>query len=389
MGARISHAIAIGRMTVRETLADDVGTLAASLAYRFLFALFPFFIFLAALSGMIADWFSISDPTQQIMDRLGDALPDDASSVLETQLRGVVEAQNPGLLSIGALTAIWAAAGGMGSTMNAMNRTYDVEETRPIWHRYLLAIGLTVFGGLFVITAFVLLIAGDRIIKEISEAMDAGMAIEVVFGVVRFAAAAALLLVATAFLYWVAPNAELGFRWISPGAVLFVVVWAVATLLFGFYVSNFGSYNATYGALGGVIILMLWFYLTSYILLVGAELNSVVGRATEPEATPPNTEADALPQPAAAAANKDAPVARAAGATARGRMPNAHRVAPRGARGNGHAPDEHEKEGEPGIVRRSLGALVTLAAVRRATSKHGDEPSHAAGRVEGKGGRDA
>ena len=188
--------------------------------------------------------------------------------------------QHPGLLSVGLVTAIWAAAGGMGATMRAMNHVHAVDEGRPFWKRTALALGLTLLGGAFFIAAFVVVVAGQAIGTAVADAAGLGDFSRVLMYVLRYALAIVLTLVAMAFLYWAAPNTRLPFRWITPGAMLFTVVWLPATLLFGLYVSHFGSYNATYGALGGVIVLMVWLYLTAFIMLAGAVLNAMLARRT-------------------------------------------------------------------------------------------------------------
>jgi membrane protein len=282
--------MAIGRRGIgyakefwRELSTDDVSDFAAGLSYRFLLALFPFFLFVTALAGVISRFLNVENPSGELLDRFGDTLPSDARSVIDTQLAGVLGEQQPGLLSIGLVGALWAASGGMGATMKAMNRVYDVEETRPFWRRTLLAVGLTLLTGAFFVGAFVLAVAGQAIAQAIADAVGLGdFARAAMFGA-RYLLALGLLLLAVAFLYWAAPNAKLPFRWMSPGAVMFAIVWFIATIAFGWYVSNFGSYNATYGALGGVVILMIWFYLTAYILLAGAELNAMLAKRQAPE----------------------------------------------------------------------------------------------------------
>jgi membrane protein len=279
-----------GKELWQELSKDDVSDFAAGLSYRFLLALFPFFLFVTALGGVISRFLEVENPSLEILNRFGDALPSDARSVLDTQLTSVLDNQQPGLLSIGLVGALWAASGGMGATMKAMNRVYDVEESRPFWKRTLLAVGLTLLTGAFFITAFVLAVAGSAIATAVADEVGLGNAVRAAMFVARYVFVIGLLMAAIAFLYWAAPNAKLPFRWISPGAVMFTIVWIIATLLFGWYVSNFGSYNATYGALGGVVILMIWFYLTAYIMLAGAELNALLAQKEAPE------EAD-VPQP--------------------------------------------------------------------------------------------
>lgn len=160
--------------------------------------------------------------------------------------------------------------------MKALNRAYDVKETRPLWKRYVLAVGLTLLAGTVVLAAFGLLFMTQVFSEEIFSWLGVSGVGKVVFTILRWPAVVALMLAATAFLYWAAPNAKLPFKFITPGAVLFVVAWVIASTGFGLYVSNLGSYNATYGTLGGIVVLLLWFYLSSLIFLVGAELNAML-----------------------------------------------------------------------------------------------------------------
>jgi membrane protein len=279
MGSVTSNAKALWR----EASADDASDFAAGLAYRFFLALFPFLIFMTALGGFLAKVVGIDNPALEVVNRFGDALPGDARSVIESQLDGVLGAQHPGLLSVGLIGALWAASGGVGALMKAMNRMYDVEESRPFWRRTLIALGLTLFGGALFITAFVLAVAGRAIAMAVADSVGLGDLAQAGMTAAGYILAVVLLLVMVAFLYWAAPNAKLPFRWISAGSVLFTVCWLAATVLFGLYVSRFSSYNATYGALGGVVILLVWFYLTSYILLLGAELNAMLTEKEDPE----------------------------------------------------------------------------------------------------------
>lgn len=264
--------------TYQEVQRDDVSGLAAELAYRFFVAIFPFFIFVAALGGVVATIANIDNPTDQIMDQIGDTLPPDAASVLRDQLRGVVESQNTALLSIGFVSALWAASSGVRSLMKAVNRAYDCDEKRSFVKRYALSVGLTLLAGTFILVAFSVLVIGQFAVEGLVDRAGFGSAGRWAVSLARWPLALALLIGAMAFVYWAAPNRTLPFKWVSPGAVVFAVVWLLATFGLGIYVANFGAYNATYGTLGGVIILLLWFYITSYLMLVGAELNALLYR---------------------------------------------------------------------------------------------------------------
>jgi membrane protein len=276
--------MATGKGVVKETIADDVTGMAAELSYRFFLAIFPFAIMLAALSGFIADAVGAENPTEQIVDEFSSTLPEDTSSVLERQIDDVISSRDLGLVSFGLAGALWAAGGGMGALIKALNRTYDVPETRPFWKKTLLAVGLTLTAGLAIILAFIVMVGAGAWGTEVASWFGAGSEFETAVAVLRWPVAILLIMVAVAFLYRVAPNIEQKFHLVSPGAVLFTVVWLLATFAFGIYVSNFSSYNATYGALGGIVVLLLWFYLSSAVLLIGAELNAIIDSQLDPEA---------------------------------------------------------------------------------------------------------
>lgn len=271
-----------GKQAFKEMRRDDLAGLSAELAYRFFFALFPSFIFLAALAGFLTSALGIENPTGRIMDTLGDTLPSDASSLLRDQLESVLNSRNPALLSFGIVGAIWAASGGVQAVMKAMNRAYGVCESRPFWKKYLIALGIVVGAGLTIIAAFTLMVAGEFLAGRIADALGMGDVFAATITWARWLAVLVMVMAAVGFLYWAAPNFHARFRFVTPGAVLFTVVWILATVLFGLYVANFGSYSATYGALGGVIILLTWLYLTSFILLLGAEMNAIVDAEEDP-----------------------------------------------------------------------------------------------------------
>ena len=149
------------KQLVHEVQSDDVAGLSAELAYRFFLALFPFFLFLAALGGLVAGFLDIANPAQRLVDLISDQLPADAARLLEDQLTAVIGTQRPGLVSVGILGAIWAASSGFKAVMKAMNRAYDVEETRPFITKNLVGVGLTLLAGTFVVGAFVLVVAGE------------------------------------------------------------------------------------------------------------------------------------------------------------------------------------------------------------------------------------
>ncbi len=153
--------VSFGKNTLKRVGEDDVGGLSAEMAYHFFLSIFPFFIFLAALGGLIARVFGVENPTDKVMNLLGNSLPSDTSSVLRTQLDQVIKGHNGGLLSIGIIGALWASGSAFQTVMKGLNRAYDVDETRKPWTRYLLRLGMTLAAGVGILGAFVLLFFGQ------------------------------------------------------------------------------------------------------------------------------------------------------------------------------------------------------------------------------------
>ncbi|MEP6870378.1 MAG: YihY/virulence factor BrkB family protein [Anaerolineaceae bacterium] len=276
--------VPFGKRLAKECSKDDISGLAAELSYRFFLALFPFFIFLAALGGFIAAAISSGDPTQRLMDQIGDALPADARSILQEQVRGVLDSRSGGLLSIGIIGAIWASSGAVKSLIKALNRVYGVPETRTFWKSTSLALAMTVAGSVCILGSFGLLIATQAFGSDIAGALGAGGAFELTVAVARWPIVIVLVMLAVGLVYWMAPNIDVPFRWVSPGAVTFTLVWLMTAIAFGLYVANFGSYNKTYGTLGGVVVLLTWLYLSNLMLLLGAEINATLAESRDPVA---------------------------------------------------------------------------------------------------------
>ena len=275
-------AIRIGRRFIDEFQRDDVAGLAAELAYRFLFAIFPFGIFVAALAAFIAAAAGLADPTSQIMGSLGDNLPPAIADGIRPQLEAVLGEGRPGLLTVGAIGALWAATGGMNALIKAMNRAWEVEDTRPFLPKTALAVGLTLLASVGIVASFVTIVGASLLTTQISTRLGLDRGLVDVVGVIRWPLVFALLSVAVAILYHWAPNFRAPWRWCLAGGALFAVAWTVTTWLFSLYVANFGTYANTYGALGGVIVLMLWFYLSALILVASAALMAAALKELQP-----------------------------------------------------------------------------------------------------------
>lgn len=275
--------VQFGKDLFKQVTDDDVPELAAALAYRFLFAIFPFAIFIAALAGFVAPALGMGDPTNEILGSLSDNLPPDVAEQIRPQLEAVLGDTRPGLLTIGAVTALWAAASGIGSVIKAMNTAYDVEETRGFIPRTGMAIGLTILGSIGILVAFVTVVGGSILTEQAVSQLGIAESMWTTISLIRFPLVLAMVAVAVAILFKFGPNVRVSFRWTLVGGVVFAVIWLLGTLLFGLYVANFANYANTYGALGGVVILMLWFYLTGLMMLVAAEVTAMLAKSKEPE----------------------------------------------------------------------------------------------------------
>src|SRR5215212_9185946 len=201
-------AVRIGKRFIGEFQRDDVAGLSAELAYRFLFAIFPFGIFVAALSAFIASAVGFKDPTGEIMGALGDNLPPDLAAGVKPQLEAVIGTTRPGLLTVGAVTALWAATGGTNALIKAMNRAYEVEETRPLVPRYALAIGLTLLASLGLIVAFVSIVGASLLTSEVVQQLRLDPAVVGLISLLRWPVVFAMLAAAVGVLYKLAPNID-------------------------------------------------------------------------------------------------------------------------------------------------------------------------------------
>ena len=270
--------VAVGR----RSLEDDVFGLSAALAYRFFLALFPFAIFLATLGGFIAAAFGTENPARQLVAAIGSTIPPELSSVIEQELSRIIERRDAGILTFGGIAAVFLASGGTTAVIKATNQAYNVEESRPFVRRLLVASGLTVLAGIAIILAFVAVVTGELFGRQIAEAIGQEGPFNDLLFVARWPVAFGLLFAGVLVLYRLAPNMALPWRRVAAGAMAFSVGWLVATWGFALYVSTLASYGATFGALAGVAVLLIWFDLTAMILLTGAELNAVLDEVARP-----------------------------------------------------------------------------------------------------------
>lgn len=265
------------RRTWSEIRKDEVFGRAAQLSYYFLLALFPLLLFLTALFGYFAGAGAGIRLRQNLMDSLGSILPPSASDLVRTTLDEIIDGSGAGKLSLGLLVALWAASNGMGAISAALNIAYDVEESRSWLKERILAIALTIALATLIVSSLALILAGDWIADLAAGQFGFGEVFADVWNLLQWPTALALVFLAFALIYHFAPNLPgRPWRWITPGAVVGVTLWILVSLGFRLYLQYFDSYSRTYGSLGAVIVLMLWFYLTSAAILIGGELNSEV-----------------------------------------------------------------------------------------------------------------
>ena len=263
------------KRTVKEIGDDDCLGLAAQLAYYLLLALVPAIVFLVALAS-----FFPADTIAQMVGSLRSFAPGDVVQLVEEQLQRVANGQQGGLLTIGIAMALWSSSAAVVSVVGAMNRAYDIEEARPWWKVRLTAIALTVGLALFVITAVALVLVGPTVGEQLAARFGLGAAFAWTWQILQWPVAFLLVVIALALLNYFAPDAEQDWEWITPGAALSAVLWLIASLAFKIYLANFADYNATYGSLGGVIVLMLWFYISALAVLIGSEMNAEIEHAS-------------------------------------------------------------------------------------------------------------
>jgi membrane protein len=260
----------------KEMSEDHLGAFAGNLAYSTIFALFPFMLFIVSILGVVhADTL-----VTNAIDQAKTAMPGGAGKLLDTIKTQVLNSQHTSAYSISAvisiLAALYGASGGFRAVMEAMNVMYEVEDKRPFWKRYLISIGLALVSSGLLISAAVLAIAGPRIGGAVADAVGLGAVFQWTWNILQWPVLLVFVALAFAIIYYMAPDVEQKFRFISPGALIAVGLWVVFSLVFSLYVNNFGSYNKTYGTLAGIAIFLLYIYYSAFILLLGAEMNQVI-----------------------------------------------------------------------------------------------------------------
>jgi membrane protein len=286
---------------------DAVADSAASLAYYFVFALFPFLFFLTTLTAYVP---YVRRSVDTILARAHAILPEQAVGLIDTHLRGLVENQRPRLLTLGLLATLYSASRGVDALRKTLNLAYDVKESRKWWRTELVAFGMTIGGALLVLISITLLTAGGSAGFWLARHVGIAHEYVIVWSWLRWPITALAMMLCAALAYYVLPDVKQKFKFITPGSVIGTLVWLVGTWGFSVYAGNFGSYNVTYGSIGGVIVLLTWFYISGFIFLMGGEMNAIIehaapdgkesGARAPGEAPPPKSERPSAVPPGAA-----------------------------------------------------------------------------------------
>jgi len=278
----------IARRTWREVIDDDVVGLAAELSFYFFLALFPAILFLLAL----ASFFPLSNITDDVGRSLGPFVSSQVLELIQEQMRRLANHEDGGLLTFGVAGALWSSSAALVSIVSALNRAYDIEEARPWWKVRLLAIGLTLGVAVVVLIAFSLVLVGPTLAARLAHSTRWGAPFEWTWLVLQWPLVFVLVAIGIGLIYYFGPDAEQDWVWITPGAVVATVLWLVVSLLFKIYIARFTDYEGSYGAVGGVIVLLLWFYVSGIAILTGAELNAEIEHASPYGKAPGQKSAD-------------------------------------------------------------------------------------------------
>ena len=271
------------KKTVNEIRDDRIPSLAAETAYYFFFSLFPLLLFLTPLLGLVGNGQQLME---SMLGRLSATMPADTLSLLRRVLGEIITSSgNAGIMSIGVLLAGWSGSNIFGALMGALNVAYDVKETRPWWKKQLLRVGTLLIAGGSMVVATAVFLDGERFARWIGSALGLGDAAIAAWTVLQLVLAVVLLVALGAVVLKLLPNVQQKWAHVFVASTIATLLWIVATVLFRLYVQNFGSYNKTYGTIGGVIVLLTWMYYSMFVLLAGGELASELHHgsgATEP-----------------------------------------------------------------------------------------------------------
>jgi membrane protein len=281
------------KRAVAEFRTDNLTDWAAALTYYSVLSIFPGLLVLISVLGLIGP-----SATDTLIKNVQDIAPGAAQDVLVAAIQNIERGQSStaGLLVVfGLLAALWSASAYIGAFMRASNAIYDVPEGRPIWKTLPIRIGLTVLLMMLTAVTAVAVVLTGGLARRTGELVGAGDTAVTVWEIAKWPVLLIIVSVMFALLYWASPNARQGFRWITPGGIVAVVLWLIASAGFAVYVANFGSYNKTYGSLAAIIIFLVWLWISNIAILLGAELNAELERSRAMTAGHPQEEEPYIP----------------------------------------------------------------------------------------------
>jgi membrane protein len=271
------------KRTIREFQDDHLTDWAAALTYYAVLGIFPALIALVSLVGLFGDPRGVTNTLTEIVTELG---PESAADTLEGPIESITSNRSTAgvLFFVGLGAALWSASGYVGAFMHASNEIYETREGRPFWKLRPLQILLTLICIVLLALTVTALVATGPLARAIGESLGVSDAAVTAWDIAKWPVLLLLVMTMISLLYYASPNVKLpGFRWVTPGSLAAVAIWILASLGFAFYVSNFGSYDKTYGTLGGVVTFLVWLWISNIAVLFGAELNSEIERERELE----------------------------------------------------------------------------------------------------------
>ncbi|PYR93027.1 MAG: ribonuclease BN [Acidobacteria bacterium] len=264
------------KRTGNEAVEDDILNLAAQQAYYFFFALFPALLFVIA----IASFFPLQSLIDDVVQMLGRIAPKAVIDIVTEQMSSLAKQNSGGLLTFAFLVTVWSSSGAMVSIITTLNAAYDITESRPWWKTRVIAVGLTIGIAFFIIASMFLVLAGPTVAEHLANTLYLGAAFKWTWWVLQWPIVFAFVVTGIGVVYYFAPDAQQEWVWITPGSVLAAVLWLIVSLGLKLYYTLVPNANATYGTIGGVMVLMLWFYCSGIALLMGAELNAEIEHAS-------------------------------------------------------------------------------------------------------------
>jgi membrane protein len=273
------------KRTLREFKEDKLTDWAAALTYYGILSIFPLLLVLVSVLGLVGQ-----SATQPLIDNVGKVAPGPAKDIVTSAIQNLERSKGAAgiLFIVGLAGALWSASGYIAAFMRASNAIWDVEEGRPFWKTIPLGLGITLFTVILLAAMAIAVVLTGPLAEQVGNVVGLGSTAITVWDIAKWPVLIVLVSFVFAFLYWAAPNVRHPkFKWVSPGGLLAVLLWIVASAAFAFYVANFGSYNKTYGALGGVIIFLVWLWISNIAILLGAEFNAEIERGRQIEAGQP------------------------------------------------------------------------------------------------------